>query len=225
MEIAGAGRTRAEANAGFRGNVNPAGDFVDLVRRLATERPGTPLRIAEIGIDKGATSFELVKVLRKGDRLDLFDWDMCPLASNLDGLRAEARCEIEFFPNTTKVHDSYFWTIARMRLSQGPEEAAMGTWDAVYLDGSHTYPADAPTTCLLKEMVSPGGYLVLDDVFWSMAASPTSNNARNRDRYTDEQMEANHIEMIVELFLRSDPRFRELSGPKARRAVFRKASG
>ena len=157
MEIAGASGTRAEAKAGFRGNVNPAGDFVDIVRRLATERPGTPLRIAEIGIDKGATSFELVKVLRKGDRLDLFDRDMCRLASNLDGLRAEARCEVEFFPNSTKVHDSYFWTIARMRLSQGPEEAAMGTWDAVYLDGSHTYPADAPTTCLLKEMVSARG--------------------------------------------------------------------
>ncbi len=217
-------RTGTDTGAGFKGNVNPAGNFVAIVQRLATERPDRPLRIAEIGVDKGATSFELVKVLREGDRLDLFDWEICPLAANLDALRAEARCEVAFFPNTTKVFDSYFWTIGRMRLAQGPEEAAAGTWDAVYLDGSHTYPADAPTTCLLKEMVTPGGYLVLDDVFWSMAASPTSNNARNRERYTDEQMEANHVEMIVKLFMRTDPRFTEISGPTSRRAVFQKAS-
>jgi hypothetical protein len=225
MQVTGADRPGKDANAGYAGNVNPAGHFLEIVDRLVTERPDKALRIAEIGVDKGATTFELVKVLRKGDRLDLFDWDMCTLASNLDALRAEARCEVEFFPNTTKVFDSYFWTIARMRLAQRPEEAASGTWDAVYLDGSHTYPADAPTTCLLKEMVTLGGFLVLDDVFWSMAGSPTSNNARNRERYTEEQMAANHVEMIVELFMRSDPRFRELSGPKARRAVFQKASG
>jgi hypothetical protein len=187
-------------------------------------RPETPLRIAEIGVAKGATTFEIVKILRPGDRLDLFDTDACALASNLDALYSQARCRVDFFPNSTRAFDSYFWTIGRMKLAQPPEEAAAGTWDAVYLDGSHTYPADAPTTCLLKEMVKPGGFLILDDMFWTMATSRTCNTPWDRERFTDEQMEANHIEMIVDLFMRPDPRFTELTGPTSPRAVFQKVA-
>jgi hypothetical protein len=209
----------------WKGNVTPSKHFVDVVSRLVADWPDTPLRIAEIGVAKGATTFEIVKILRPGDRLDLFDRDNCALASNLDALVSQARCRVDFFPNSTKAFDSYFWTIGRMKLAQPPEEAAAGTWDAVYLDGSHTYPADAPTACLLKEMVKPGGLLILDDMFWNMATSPTCNTTWNRERFTDEQMAANHIEMIVDLFLRPDPRFTELTGPTSPRAVFRKAAG
>jgi hypothetical protein len=93
-------------------------------------------------------------------------------------------------------------------------------WDAIYLDGAHTFSVDAPATCVLKEMVKIGGYFVFDDVKWSLASSPTMSTPAVKALYTDEQMDAHHVEMLVDLFMRTDVRFTELTERNDRRAVF-----
>jgi len=63
----------------------------------------------------------------------------------------------------------------------------------------------------------------LDDYNWSYAISPTTNphkNPRILDLLSNEQIEACHIKMIVDIIVRSDQRYEVVEANK----VFRKRS-
>lgn len=205
------------------GNVVPSTHFIEVLQRLVAENPNSSIRVAEIGIDRGATTFEIVKILRRGDFLDLFDMETCALAPQIEGISSESDCTISFFPNSNKSSDSYFWPISKIRLKKTePHLGGVNIWDAVYLDGSHSFPADAPVTCLLKDMVKINGFIVFDDMYWRMSRSPTCNTSAMRERFTEEQMETPHVEMLVELFVRTDSRFKELTPSNSPRAIFQR---
>jgi hypothetical protein len=180
----------------------------------------SPVRIAEIGVDRGATSREIAKLLRPGDIYDLFDREDCTLFRNIDQLLASSSCIINIHGNTRKIFDSYAWSLANFSIKTCGEANRTGVWDAIYLDGAHTFQVDGPATCVLKEMVKTGGYLVFDDVKWSLASSPTMNTSAVREFYTSEQMEAQHVSLILDLFMRTDSRFAELTERNEKRSVF-----
>lgn len=203
-------------------NVNPSSHFIEIVSKIIKDSKGS-VRIAEIGVDRGATTLEIAKLLRPGDVYDLFDREDCTLFKNLQVLVDASYCKINIYGNTRKMFDSYAWTLAKISM-EVCFKGDGGVWDAIYLDGAHTFPVDAPVACVLKEMVKVGGYLVFDDVKWSLASSPTMNTPAVRSLYTDEQMDARHVEMIVDLFMRTDIRFVELTTRQERRAVFVRSS-
>lgn len=107
--------------------------------------------------------------------------------------------------------------ILRMR-----ERQEAGIFDAVYLDGAHTFLYTGLGVCLLKELLKDGAYLILDDLFWTQAKSPTVREKAIRDNVPKEQMEDPQILRVQEIFLTHDPNFEKLSSPKAPRGVFRK---
>ena len=100
-----------------------------------------------------------------------------------------------------------------------------GVFDAAYLDGAHALLHDGLAVCMLKELVKDGGFLILDDLFWSYAKSPApALLAGALKRFTKEQTEDCQILRVQELFLSNDPNFEKLSSPKSWRGVFRKRS-
>jgi len=201
-------------------NITPSSHFIAIVSKIIEDSGSKPIRIAEIGVDRGATTYELVKILRIGDVYDLFDREDSTLFRHLKSVQSYGSCRINIHSNTSKIFDSYVWSLAKIYLEAHTQSNAVELFDAVYLDGAHTFPVDAPAACLLKEMVKIGGYLVFDDVKWSLASSPTMNTPAVRAQYSDEQMDARHVEMIVDVFMRTDARFTELTGQNETRAVF-----
>lgn len=205
-------------------NITPSSHFIDIVSKVLKESKGA-VRIAEIGVDRGATTHEVAKLLRPGDVYDLFDRDDCTLFQNLPVLINYSQCQINIYGNTRKMFDSYAWSLAKVSMDAYAEGKRGGLWDAIYLDGAHTFAVDGPATCILKEMVKAGGYLVFDGVKWSLASSPTMNTPAVKKLYTDEEMDTSHVEMIVDLFMRTDFRFTELTRRNEKRAVFVRNTG
>jgi predicted O-methyltransferase YrrM len=177
---------------------------------------GTECRdIAEIGCEWGSTSIELATWLDNRGTLHLFDYAERVEAVR-DRLNAQGYRNVVAHGNSHRTLDSYNWSL--MKLLQ---EHATPIFDYVYLDGAHTWAHDALALLLVDRLLRPGGYLDFDDYHWSYGKSPTVNPAKwpqARVLFTDEQIDAEQVKLIVELLVRRDPRYEELVPDK----IFRK---
>ena len=61
---------------GAKGDLYPSSHFIEIVGLIKIKKEN--LRIAEIGVDKAATTKVILKIIGKGDRYDLFDVVTCP---------------------------------------------------------------------------------------------------------------------------------------------------
>ena len=173
----------------------------------------------EIGIGIGATSWPLAKAL--GDRgiLYLFsrDEDVKELASDL---RAEGITNIDDnWGSPDRTFSGYHFELAK-----GFVSGQLPSLNLAYIDGGHVFHLDAPATCVLKELCSPGGFLVFDDWYWSLGRSPTFNpSVRDRTRfdYDEGQIEECHVQLVCKVMMDTDPRF-ECLGFEGATAIYRR---
>jgi predicted O-methyltransferase YrrM len=178
-------------------------------------RTTTVRQIAEIGIYRGDTSELLADHLAGEGELHLFDFDH-RVAEVVRRLRDAGHRNVVGHPNSTKAMDSYNWSLLRV-LEEHPEPL----FDYVFLDGAHTWPIDALAFLLVDRLLVPGGYVDFDDYHWSLARSPTmcpQENPITTELYTDEQIARPHVQAIVDLLVRRDPRYEEIVEDK----IFRK---
>ena len=175
----------------------------------------TSPNVAEIGVGVGATSVEIAKKLANNGTFFLFSRQdhVVELADDLSELGYKNINSDWGSPN--KLFSGYHFELARA-VSSG----AINSLDYVYLDGGHLFHLDAPTVCLIKEILAPGGYLVMDDWNWSLEKSPTLNPEAKPETsklYDQNQIETSHVKMVANLFLDNDPNyvFLELTGNTA----------
>ena len=196
----------------------PCPEFISAVEQLKSTRRN--ISVAEVGLGVGATALRTLEILDEGDLYCCFDFLKLvrPFLHDVDSGRFNIKCKIVAFGNSELEWDSYNWNLSNLVL-QMRERNEAGIFDAVYLDGAHTFLHDGPAVCLLKELITDGGYLVLDDVkhtYWPNYAEP------NKNRMPQNQMEDAQVARVKKIFLDGDPNFVELSPPNAYRAVFRK---
>lgn len=199
-----------------RGNIEAAVEVLDLAKKLKKEKEN--LVIAEIGVGWGATAVELIQILRKEDEYCFFDLEDVVNELQEDLIKInENKVKLSAYGNSRKYLDSYSWNLARLLQEEKK-------FDLVYLDGAHTFMHDAIAVCLLKEMLVYGGYLILDDLNWSLAKSPTCNpNVKPEivDYYTQEQIDTCQIQMVKDIFLDTDKRYEEI-GESKRKSIFKR---
>ncbi len=58
------------------GNTIPSREFIEKFELLKKQKIN--LRVAEIGVDRGASSIEIIKRMHEGDILDLYDREKAP---------------------------------------------------------------------------------------------------------------------------------------------------
>ena len=186
--------------------------------------------VAEIGVGIGATTLEILKVMNGSGSLHLFDFDdkVLELAADIREGGFDAGIEVLTYGNGTQTFNSYAWTLANLILSLRNSGQSTELFDCVYLDGAHAFQHDAPACVILNNMIKPGGFLVFDDVNWTFNKSPTVNPLRNPsilERYSAEQLDTPHVDLIIKVFMDSDDRFERVSLgmlKSKRRAVFRR---
>ena len=159
-------------------------------------------------------------MLDVGDTYYVFDFEhrLKALKEDLQTRDFGVKCQLFTKGNSTKTFDSYNWNLSNM-IFEMRERKQQGIFDVVYLDGAHALLHDGLAVCLLKELVKEGGFLILDDLFWSFAITPKSLEFALRN-YTEEQAKDYQCFRVQELFLSNDPNFEKLSSPKAWRGVF-----
>jgi predicted O-methyltransferase YrrM len=163
--------------------------------------------IAELGVYKGHTSLEFARFLDGEGELHLFDYED-RVTDVANTLAIAGFSNFRVFGSSYRLLDSYNWSLARLL-----QENKAPIYDYVFLDGAHTWAVDALTAFLADSLLKVGGYLDLDDYYWTLKASP-SLNARvfplTGKLYTDDQMAAEQVRMIVDLVIRRTGRYREL---------------
>lgn len=199
----------------------PCNEVLELIKEL--KKSTEPISVAEIGIGVGATANEIVKCLDASDDYYMFSFERDVLELYED-IKQKDYCLANIYAmgNTNKTYDSYNWTLAKLFLLKEKQSFL----DLTYLDGAHTFFHDGLACCLLKDMTKEGGIIVFDDINWSYAKSPASNPERKPDVlkwYTQEQIEACQIAMVVDIFMKDDRNWQLLEEySSAHRATYKK---
>ena len=208
---------------------NPCKEFLFLLSELKKEK--RPLVAAEVGVGIGATTLQILKILGLGDTLYLFDFQ-----DVIDAFTADIAKHSDYangvniisLGNSRKTYDSFNWRFAEIILQKLYVKESPQIFDAVYLDGAHTFMHTTAACCLLKKMLKPSGYLVFDDVFWTLAGyrgrKPEAAESLGKG-YTEEQINTPHVAMVVDIFMRTDPEYSQVHlcpEKRAPRVVFQK---
>lgn len=207
----------------------PSPDAVEVLQRVKAATKG-PIVAAEVGVGIGATTIEFLKVLGGSGELHLFDREplLSEVIADLQTLPTAEGITFVNHGNESKMYASYAWELATMARRRDRKKLPVAMFDFAYLDGAHTFHHDAAAMNVLKRMIKPGGYLVIDDMTWSFngsaSANPKNRPALARD-YTAEQLKLPHMALVVDVFLRHDIEFEQVfltDDPKPIRAVFRR---
>jgi hypothetical protein len=160
---------------------------------------------AEFGVYLADTAKNVCKIFPNAT-LHLFDFHNS-IANAKDKLD-EFENKIYYYGNTQKYNDSYNWSL--MKLIRDNNGHAL--FDYCFLDGAHTIAIDALNFFLCDRLLRVGGYMDFDDYPWRLRGSsldPTKIPAI-AEQYTDEQIDAFQVKMIVDELVRRDVRYKEV---------------
>jgi len=172
-------------------------------------------RYAEIGVYKADTALAVADVLGGSGEIHLFDYED-RVAAAVARLREAGHDNVVAHPNSRRLLDSYNWSLMRVLQEHGE-----GVFDYVFLDGAHTWAHDALAYAIADRLLAAGGYLDFDDYTWSLRHSPSMNPdafPEIEQLYSDDQIEARQVALVVDLLVRPDARYEEIVPNK----VFRK---
>ena len=172
-------------------------------------------RYAEIGVYKGDTALGVADVLRGEGEIHLFDYED-RVAAVVARLQEAGHANVVAHPNSRRLMDSYNWSLMRVLQEHGE-----GVFDYVFLDGAHTWAHDALAYAIADRLLVPGGYLDFDDYTWSLRHSPSMNPdafPEIEQLYSDDQIDARQVALVVDLLVRPDERYEEIVPNK----IFRK---
>lgn len=213
---------------GYEAWSKPCSEAIQVLEQLRAERE--VLTVAEVGVGIGASTVEFLRVMAGSGTLHLFDFNdvLNQLVEDLKALDVSDGIRLVAHGNGRQRFNGYDWTLATMAAARGRDDDTLELFDFVYLDGAHLFHHDAPSCVLLKEMITPGGYIVFDDMYWTVNGSPTMNPAKKpsvRDDFSDEQLATAPVELVVDVFMRPDTRFEQVfltASKRPYRPVFRK---
>jgi predicted O-methyltransferase YrrM len=170
---------------------------------------------AEIGVYEGDTTLEIAMFLDGAGELHLFDFED-RVETVAARLRQAGHENFVAHANSRRLLDSYNWSL--MQLLQAHETPI---FDYVFVDGAHTWAHDALAFFLIDRLLQPGGYIDFDDYPWTLRNSPSMNPAvfpEVEQLYTDEQIDAAQVALVVDLLVKLDPAYDEVVPNK----IFRK---
>ncbi|MCD8570243.1 MAG: class I SAM-dependent methyltransferase [Alphaproteobacteria bacterium] len=179
---------------------------LNIIKQITSQKDYT--LVAEIGVGAGASSLAYCEALKDKGELHIFDFQ--DLVDDLEkDLKAQGCDNIRAFGNTKKHWDSYNWTLASLLMGRKGQPM----YDYIYIDGAHTFFHDGLCFFLCDKLLNPGGVMELDDYYWSYGISPTGNpkaNPKIKEFMTDEQINTTQVALVVELFVKTHPSYREV---------------
>lgn len=159
---------------------------------------------AEFGFYEGGTARNVANLFPRSV-LHLFDFENVCL--KVAPRFAPFGARVHFHANTQRYCDSYNWPLMKML-----EQHAQPIFDYCFLDGAHTFVIDALTFFLCDRLLKPGGYMDFDDYTWRLRGSSMDPKKLPiiAEQYTDEQIDALQVRMIVDGLVRRDKRYKEV---------------
>jgi hypothetical protein len=167
--------------------------------------PGQAFHYAEFGIYRADTALRIADLFPHAT-LHLFDFEDTIEVARRKLARVGDR--IAFYPNSQRYNDSYNWALIKLIKSQNGTPLL----DYCFLDGAHTVAIDALNFFLCDRLLKVGGYIDFDDYDWRIRGSSVdpAKVPKIAEQYTDEQIDAFQVKMIVDELVRRDVRYKEV---------------
>ncbi|RTL52873.1 MAG: hypothetical protein EKK40_06905 [Bradyrhizobiaceae bacterium] len=179
-------------------------------------------RYAEFGVNLGSTALEIARHLGGKGEIYLFDFQY-----NVDYvdelLRANGFTNVRKFGSSTKLLDSYNWPLSNLI-----KDNSEPLFDYCFIDGAHVWNIDALTFFLADRLLAVGGLVDFDDYDWSLGTSPTlapNIFPRTAEFYTDEQIADQQVKRVVDLLVKTSPRYEVVIENKIYRKIAHDGAG
>lgn len=191
---------------------NPAENFLHWIRQCKKNKQ--KLVVAEIGVGIGATTLEILKLLKNGDQLYLFDFKkvLDDVDRSLKKYKVNYDCDLLYFGNGVEVNDCYSWSLAKLAMELKEKNNSYELFDLIYMDAAHSFLRDAAATSVLKLLLKPGGLVLFDDLTWNLGISSFYHKQKEKleKLFPKDQINTNQVQIVVDLLMQTDPRFQEL---------------
>ena len=95
---------------------------------------------------------------------------------------------------------SYTWALMRYL-----EQTPMPRFDFVYVDGAHLWDVDGFAFSLVDQLLEPGGWILFDDLDWSLARSPSMSQLPQVRALPKIQQQTSQVRKVFELLVMRHP--------------------
>lgn len=162
--------------------------------------------VLELGFFHGVSAMYIAAALQekqKGGLITTIDkYNAKELHPNIDDLSSHAG--LSEFIKPIYAHDCYTWELLRLIDSQ-----PRPSFDLVFIDGAHLWKTDGFAFFLCDKLLSEDGYLIFDDIGWSMAKNADPNSKEWTKNYSDEEQSTNQLSKVFELLVKEHPSYGE----------------
>ncbi len=112
-----------------------------------------------------------------------------------------ARTQLSQHVDVILAERTFTWELRRLLDQPSPPQ-----FDFVFLDAGHTWDVTGFAFFLVDRMLKPGGWMLFDDLNWSIAKSPSLSGGQWA-RYSEEEREAEQVRMVVDTLVQGDGRY------------------
>ena len=106
------------------------------------------------------------------------------------------RCGLSSRVDLIREPRSFTWRIMYW-LAEGRSDC----FDLVYLDGGHTWDVTGFAFFLVDRLLAPGGWLVFDDIDWTVGASPFYRQSGRADNLPEDFRTTQQVRNVFELLV------------------------
>jgi len=115
-----------------------------------------------------------------------------------------AQCGLTARATPVFAASSYTWELMKL-LERDPQPR----FDFVYIDGGHTWDVTGFGFLLVDRLLAPGGWVLFDDLDWTVASSPSVAEAAWARRLSEEERSTAQVRKVFELLVRLHPDYVE----------------
>lgn len=157
-------------------------------------------RCLELGVAHGVSTAYIAGALHELGRGRLTAVDKLPPRTDPTVHDLLRRLRLEDYVDVRFEQRSYTWFLMR-HLEQSP----IPLFDFCFLDGAHTWDVDGFAFLLVDRILRPGGWILLDDLDWCIANSPTLKDAEWVQRLPREERETCQLRKVWDILITRHP--------------------
>ncbi|AWW00549.1 O-methyltransferase [Arcticibacterium luteifluviistationis] len=160
--------------------------------------------VLELGFFHGVSAMYMAAALQEKGKAGMITTldktNAKELKPNIDDLSAELG--LSSFIKPLYAHDCYTWELLRL-LDLNPRPS----FDLVFIDGAHLWKTDGFAFFLCDKLLAENGYLIMDDIGWSMAKNADPKSKEWTKKYSDEEQSTNQLQKVFDLLVKEHPSY------------------
>ena len=99
----------------------------------------------------------------------------------------------------------YNWELMKIIEAQTKDGLCVPKYDFCFIDGSHLWNIDGLAFFLIEKLLNPGGWILLDDVHWTIEKDYKHSENDYINSLSKEQKTTPQVKKILELLVRQHP--------------------